>query len=30
MMNEAPGRLAALESRDQGVDTQASLEVIGH
>jgi hypothetical protein len=30
MMNEPPRRLAALESHDQGVDTQAGLEVIRH
>ena len=30
MMNEPPRRLAALEGHDQGVDTQACLEVIRH
>src|SRR5215213_11368811 len=30
MMDEPPWRPAALESHDQGVDTQASLEVIRH
>jgi hypothetical protein len=30
MMNEPPRRLAALEGHDQGVDTQAGLEVIRH
>src|SRR3954451_13771817 len=30
MMNEPAWRAAALESHDQGVDTQASLEVIRH
>src|SRR3954454_16214150 len=30
MMNEPPRGLAALKGHDQGVDTQACLEVIGH
>jgi hypothetical protein len=30
MMDEPPRRLAALEGHDQGVDTQAGLEVIRH
>src|SRR3954464_10162871 len=30
MMNEPPRRPAALEGHDQGVDTQACLEVIRH
>src|SRR3954464_14746197 len=30
MMNEPAWRAAALESHDQGVDTQASLEVLRH
>ena len=30
MVNEPPWGLAALESHDQGVDTQACLEVIRH
>jgi len=30
MMNEPAWGLAALESHDQGVDTQAGLEVIRH
>src|SRR3954470_143600 len=30
MMNEPPRRLAALEGHDQGVDTQACLEMLRH
>jgi hypothetical protein len=30
MMNEPPRWLAALKSHDQGVDTQACLEVLRH